>query len=71
MKLFKVESLGLWLRFLGLNSHRPSQISIFGGGAPEKTPLAILVPDLKNPRHGGPLVASVYTFKKTNIHLRS
>ena len=37
IKLFKVESLGLGLRFWGLNSHRPSQNPIFGG-APEKTP---------------------------------
>jgi hypothetical protein len=28
IKLFKVESLGLGLRFWGLNSHRPSQNSI-------------------------------------------
>ena len=41
IKFIKVESLGLGLRFWGLNSHRPSQNSIFGG-APEKTHL---VPD--------------------------
>ena len=38
IKLFKVESLGLGLRFWGPNSHRPSQNPIFGGGAPDKTP---------------------------------
>jgi len=37
IKLLKVESLGLRLRFLGLNSHRPSQNPIFGG-APERNP---------------------------------
>ena len=37
IKLFKVESLGLGLRFWGLNSHRPSRNPIFGG-VPEKPP---------------------------------